>query len=1005
MWRIEVKDRSGTPDSGGSNVRADIADLKITSIREVRVVSVYLLEGDVSRAQADVICRELLIDPVVQQYQIFGIFGDTHRDPNHPFNLHNLGHGVCPQKSPSKDHHIVEIAYNPGVMDPVEGSVMKGIRDLGIDAVEAVRTARQYHLYGALSNRQIAAITNRVLMNKLIQHVVTRTPPNSLFKKKRGDGSSLKNVDSPPLYYKEGVGGSFKLIQVDLIGAGDKALMDISQKGQLYLNINEMRAIRSYFQKQRRNPTDIELETIAQTWSEHCRHKTFRGTIRYSAREGGRAKTKMIRNLFKTTIAKATHELNKPWCVSVFHDNAGVIAFDDQYHVCFKVETHNHPSALEPFGGANTGMGGVIRDTLGTGLGAKPLCNTDVFCFAPPDTPYQDLPQGALHPKRVMKGVVAGVRDYGNKMGIPTVNGTVLFDARFAGNPLVFCGNVGLIPKGKEHKKVHKGDLIVTVGGRTGRDGIHGATFSSGELTGASETVSCGAVQIGNPIEEKKVLDALLKARDLGLYCAITDCGAGGFSSAVGEMGTDTGARVDLDKAPLKYQGLKYHEIWISESQERMVMAVPPKNVDRLLKVFADENVEAAVIGEFDGGRLQLFYHGAQVGDLDMGFIHEGIPKIIKEAVYKPASLSREHLPSRKNDLTKDLCAALNHYNVASKESIIRVYDHEVQGTSVVKPLVGIAADGPSDAAVLRPRLGRHKGIAVANGINIRYGLIDPYWMAASCVDEAIRQVIAVGGNLDRIALLDNFCWGNPDKPDRLGSLVRCAEGCYAAARAFGTPFISGKDSLYNEYTQNGKTLAIPGTILISSLGILEDVRQAVTMDFKGAGNSIYIIGTTQDELGGSIYLDNSGQTGNSVPKVNFKAAVKTYHAFSRAIAAGLVKSAHDCSEGGLGVALAEMAFAGALGAAVLLNKAPYQGNLRRDEAVLFSESNSRLIAEIAPQDEPGFKRLMKGITYAKIGTVESSPEFMVYGLNDAPVINVRIDELKAVWQEPLRSL
>lgn len=952
-------------DPAGKGVHADIAALGLGAVKDVRIVSVYLLEGSLKRSQAETIARELLIDPVVQGYAIL-------EKPSAAYS--------------SASHHIVEIAYNTGVMDPTEASVLKGIRDLGITAVEAVRQARQYHIYGAFSDHEIETITSRVLMNKLIQHAV-------------------KDVESSFHSLKIGaVPAKFDLVLVDLIHADDGKLMEISQKGQLYLNLNEMRAIQAYFHEEGRNPTDVELETVAQTWSEHCHHKTFRGIIRYTEVKGKTKKTKIIKSLLKSTIARATYELDKKWCISVFHDNAGIIAFDDKFHVCFKVETHNHPSALEPFGGANTGVGGVIRDTLGTGMAAKPLCNTDVFCFAPPDMSFGELPAGTLHPKRVMKGVVSGVRDYGNKMGIPTVNGAILFDKRFVGNPLVFCGNVGLIPVGKEFKKVNKGDLIVAVGGRTGRDGIHGATFSSGELTSESETVSSGAVQIGNPIEEKKVLDVLLKARDANLYSAITDCGAGGFSSAVGEMGVETGARVDLDKAPLKYQGLKYHEIWISESQERMVMSVPQKNVARLLKMFADENVEATVIGEFDTGRLQLFYYGAQVCDLALSFVHDGIPKITKEAVYTPLPLKKEKLSAAK-DLTQALCAALSHYNVASKESVIRVYDHEVQGTSVVKPLVGVATDGPSDAAVLRPRLGSDKGIAVSNGINIRFGMIDPYWMAASTIDEAIRQVIAVGGSLDRIAILDNFCWGNPDKPDRLGGLVRCAEGCYVAAKAFGTPFISGKDSLYNEYQENGRSLAIPGTLLISALGIMDDVRKAVTMDLKKAGNSIYVIGNTFDELGGSIYLDNLDQLGDSVPTVDFKKAVKTYTALSKATAAGLVRSLHDCSEGGLGVALAEMAFAGGLGATALLSKVPYKGKLRRDDVVLFSESNSRLVAEVAPADEKKFKQMLKGIPVARIGTVEASPELIVYGLKNNVVINACIDELKTIWQTPLRTI
>jgi len=835
IWRVEVKQKDGTIDPIGKSVARDITDLGLGEVSEVRVVSVFLLEGQISLEEIKRIGDELLVDPIVEQYS---------------FDL------KLPLQSAS--HHVVEIAYNPGVMDPVEISTIKGICDLGIMGITAVRTAKQYHILGKISAKELEIITSRVLMNKLIQHVVQ--DPSHV--------PATLTITAP-------LASKFDVMIIDLLGANDKKLMEISKSGQLYLNLDEMKAVQAHFKKENRNPTDVELETVAQTWSEHCRHKTFRGVIRY--REGKNARPQIIRSLFKTTIAAATLKLNKKWCVSVFHDNAGVITFDKDYNVCFKVETHNHPSALEPFGGANTGVGGVIRDTLGTGLAAKPLCNTDIFCFAPPDTPLSSLPSGTLHPQRVMKGVVAGVRDYGNKMGIPTVNGAIVFDEHFVGNPLVFCGNIGLIPKGKETKRVHKGDLIVAVGGRTGRDGIHGATFSSGELTGESQTISSGAVQIGNPIEEKKVQDALLKAREADLYSAITDCGAGGFSSAVGEMGEKTGARVELDRAPLKYQGLKYHEIWISESQERMVMSVPPQKIEALLKIFADENVEASVLGEFDGsGRLQLFFHGQQVADLDMSFIHDGLPRITKEAVYHKPVLKQEKIPKAAvKDLTESLCMALSHYNVASKESIIRIYDHEVQGTSVIKPLVGPDTDGPSDAAVIRGRLDSNRGIAVSNGINVRFGMIDPWGMAVSCIDEAIRQIIAVGGSLERIALLDNFCWGNPDKPDRLGSMVRCAQGCYKAAVAFGTPFISGKDSLYNEYTLKGKSIAIPGTILISAIGIIDDVEKCVTMDLKKAGNSIYMIGTTFDELGGSVYLENLQQLGSHAPQVNFKTAVR----------------------------------------------------------------------------------------------------------------------------------
>jgi phosphoribosylformylglycinamidine synthase len=474
---------------------------------------------------------------------------------------------------------------------------------------------------------------------------------------------------------------------------------------------------------------------------------------------------------------KATVDLNKSWCVSVFHDNAGVIEFDDQHHICFKVETHNHPSALEPFGGANTGIGGVIRDIMGTGLGAKPVANTDVFCFANPNHSFDNLPQGTLHPKRVLKGVVSGVRDYGNKMGIPTVNGAVCFDDGYIGNPLVFCGCVGLMPKDAVEKKVQAGDLIVVAGGKTGRDGIHGATFSSVELTDESEVVSSGAVQIGDPIQEKKLLDAQLKARDARLYSAVTDCGAGGLSSAVGEMGETVGARVDLDDVPLKYHGLTYTEIWISESQERMVFSVPEDRIDAFLAIFDDENVEATVIGEFTGTqRLELFFKSVKVCDLDMNFLHNGVPQITKSARWVEPTLKQPRLHDAR-DWTDTLLNVLSDLNVASKEWIVRQYDHEVQGASVMKPFVGVASDGPADAAVIKPVVDSKKGLAISNGINPRLTALDPHAMAEGVMDEAIRQIIAVGGSLAQIAVLDNFCWGNPDKPDRLGAMVRAACG------------------------------------------------------------------------------------------------------------------------------------------------------------------------------------------------------------------------------------
>jgi phosphoribosylformylglycinamidine synthase len=701
---------------------------------------------------------------------------------------------------------------------------------------------------------------------------------------------------------------------------------------------------------------------------------------------------------------KVTKELNKPWCVSVFKDNSGVIRFDDKHNICFKVETHNHPSALEPFGGANTGIGGVIRDPLGTGLGAKPILNTDVFCFAPPDYPFRKVPIGTLHPKRIMKGVVSGVRDYGNKMGIPTVNGAILFHEGFIGNPLVYCGTVGIMPKEKSFKKPpREGDLIVVVGGRTGRDGIHGATFSSGELTRESEKISSGAVQIGNPIQEKKMVDTILQARARNLYSAITDCGAGGLSSAVGEMGESLGAEVCLEKVPLKYAGLSYTEIWISESQERMVLSVPKENIEELTELFQRENVEATVIGEFTNTkRLQLYYGQELVCDLKMDFLHGGIPDIRKKAVFVEVR-HREPAFACPKDLSGQLLKLLARYDICSKEWVIRQYDHEVQGSSVLKPLAGVNNDGPSDAAVAKPVLDSQRGIIISNGINFRFGFIDPYWMAASCIDEALRQIIAVGGTLEEVALLDNFCWGNPDKPDRLGSLVRAAYGCYDIAKGFGTPFISGKDSLNNEYKIKGKSLAIPGTLLISAIAVMDDINKTVSMYAKQPEDLIYVVGDTYDELGGSHYFAENGFIGNNVPKVNPKKAKQIFEKLGRASSSGLIKAMHDCSDGGIGVALSEMAFSGGLGAEVFLKEVPHKGHSARNDFILFSESNSRFVVEVEKGNQKKFESILQGMPLGLIGCLSARKDLRVYGLDGKICIGAGIGALKEAWQKPLQ--
>ena len=865
-------------------------------------------------------------------------------------------------------------------MDPVEESAKKAISDLGIRGVKTLKTARKYLIRGNLSYKNIHSIAEKILYNKVIQHIV---------KKEAG-------------IQPETPSRKFKLQYIDILNAGNRKLNNISKNGQLFLTLEEMKAIQRYFKKLGRNPTDCELETVAQTWSEHCKHKTFRGKIEYSEKiKNKKPKIKKIDNLLKSTIMKVTKELNKPWCVSVFHDNSGIIRFDEDNNICFKVETHNHPSALEPYGGAGTGIGGVIRDPLGTGLGAKPIINTDVFCFGPPDLPYSKLPKGVLHPKRIMKGVVAGVRDYGNRMGIPTSNGAVLFDENFIGNPLVFCGNVGIMPKDKSFKKVRKGALIVVVGGRTGRDGIHGATFSSGELTHESKGVSGSAVQIGNPIQEKKVTDTILQARDMNLYDAITDCGAGGLSSAVGEMAEELGAEIYLEKVPLKYSGLNYDEIWISEAQERMVLAVDPEKIDALINVFERENVEATVIGKFIGdGRLRLFFNGESVCDMDMDFIHNGLPEVKRKAVWKRPVFTEPRLPLAQN-LTTDLIDLLSNLNIASKEWIIRQYDHEVQGGSILKPLQGVNGGGPGDACITRPVLNSRKGIILSCGINPDYGKVDPYWMAASVIDEALRQIVSVGGDIAKAAILDNFCWGNTNKPDRLGSLVRASQACYDIAKAYGVPFISGKDSLNNEYSTGRKTISIPPTLLVSCIAVMDDITKAVSMDLKKSGNQLYLVGLTADELGGSQYYKMKGFIGNSVPEVNPVYGKRVMGALTRIIERGCVRSCHDCSEGGLAVTLAEMSFAGGLGMSIHLGayNRPDRQKMLRSDILLFSESNTRFVVEVA--DEKAFVRAMKGLPIWKLGHVRNDKAFKIFDADERLIIDTDIGTLKSAWQKP----
>ncbi len=955
-WSVVVRPRSAALDGHGREVLADVRQLGLTHVERVRSARVYLFRGCLTEADLTLLARALLTDPVAEtSTQTNGLALRNGGDP------------------------AIEVQLRPGVMDPTALSTLDAARRLlrgrgsASARIDNVRTARRYEVVGARDATDLDTMARRILANACIESCYV---------------TGFDRCDPLPDVWPVPPECPFELRHIALTSLDEAALTRLSREGHLFLSLDEMRTIQSHYSTLGREPTDLELETLAQTWSEHCVHKTLKSAIDYTGDDFGKPGTITTRfdNLLKETIVHATQTLDRDWCLSVFVDNAGIVALDDEYALAFKVETHNHPSAIEPYGGAATGTGGCIRDVMGCGLGAKPIASTDVFCLAPPDFPAGRLPADVLHPARVLKGVVGGVRDYGNRMGIPTVNGAIYFDERYLANPLVFCGCVGLIPRNRIDKAPQPGDAIVLAGGRTGRDGIHGATFSSAELTDTHADEFSHAVQIGNAIEEKKLLDAQLIARDHAdgcLYSSVTDCGAGGLSSAVGEMGEAIGAEVDLEHVPLKYAGLRYDEIWISEAQERMVFSVPPDRLDTFLDVFKTEEVEATVIGRFTSDKtLRVRYQGELVGELDMAFLHDGLPRTTRTARWtapiEPRTTAGFGVDKSANTLApKDqLLAALRDRNVASKEWVIRQYDHEVQGRSVVKPLIG-PGSGPSDAAVLRPRYDRPIGVALACGLCPHLSEIDPYLMALAAVDEALRNVICVGADPDRTAILDNFCWPKADTEESLGALVRTCRGATDAAIAYGLPFISGKDSLNNEFTMSEaeanrtglpKRLAIPPTLLVSAMGIVEDVTRCVTMDLKTPGNRLVIASAPVDRLG-------------------LNDAKALHDRVSSLIRSGSVAAAHDVSDGGLGCAVAEMCIAGSLGARLELNENTYPDSL-------FGEPATTYLLEMTEQTATASG-------FPIVGRVDADPRLRVTSDRSEP-IDLPVDELARAWREPL---
>ncbi len=942
MKAVEVF--SKREDARDAAAEAAIADFGIKA--EMRVSDAYYMEGGLNDADVKEIAERLLADSLTQEYST----GTVAREG-------------C---------WIIEARYKDNVSDPAQDSIIKAIKELGKDA-RAVRTARRYYIKAEIDAKQAEAICRKLFANAIVEDFFY----------------GKEKLEAPAPRIAKGT-STAEISEIRILEAGDDELLRISREGVLSLSLEEMKAVKDYFKAAGRNPTDGELETIAQTWSEHCKHKTFNSEIEFESN----GKKELIGNLFRETIVAATKKISeqKKWLVSVFKDNAGIIRLDENNNFAFKVETHNHPSALDPYGGASTGIGGVIRDVLGAGLGAKPIFNTDIFCFAPSNY-SKEVPSGILHPKRIFRGVVEGVRDYGNRMGIPTVNGAIIFHDDYLGAPLVYCGTGGIIPRGMERKKASPGELIVVIGGKTGRDGLHGATFSSAIL---DESSSSSAVQIGNPIEEKKMMDVLLQARDQGLYTFVTDCGAGGFSSAVGEMAQDSGAEVHLEKAALKHGGMKPWEIWLSESQERMIIAVPEEKLGRLMKLCESEDVDAIVIGRItDSRRLVVMFNENKLVDLEMEFLHEGLPKMKRKAAWNEKIMEEPEIEEKQN-YNDELKKILSHPTITSKEEVIRRYDHEVQGNTIGKPMIGIFNDGPSDAAIIRAGCNSDKAIVVSNGINPRYSAISSYWMAASAIDEALRNVVSSGGDIKTTALLDNFCWGSTAEEEKLGRLVMAAKACHDTAIIYETPFISGKDSLHNEFKSGNKTIAIPDTLLISAVSVIE-AKSAITVDLKEEGSSIYIVGKTYDELGGSYYYDLFGEIGGNVPKVRAKDAKKSMETLTAAMRRGVVLSCHDCSEGGLAVAAAEMAFAGNIGMRINCENVPNETD--KSHKLLFSESNSRFIVEVARGKEEEFEKITGA---ARIGETIAEKKLII-SKGGSKLIDADIDELKKVWKGTIR--
>ncbi len=920
--------------ANGPWARARLFGHDVERIEELRL---YHVAGQLDAAQLDAVVAALLIDPVGE----WAVPAEDH--------LARI------DRDAGAD--VVDVGFRPGVTDREGAELVRAANMLGIP-VSAASVGRRYLIHGVdhevidgsgLDADRLERLATDVLHND----VVERWAPGLL-------APAFTDPDA-------------KSPGVDLIAIGslatDAELEELSRSRRLGLTGQEMTVIREHFVALGREPTDAELETLAQTWSEHCSHKTFRAAITTA---DGDARGR-IDGLLATYLRAATETIDAPWVRSAFVDNAGIVAFDDTHDIAIKAETHNHPSALEPFGGANTGVGGVVRDILG--VSAKPVAITDVLCFGPTDIDVAAVPDGVLHPARIRAGVIAGVGDYGNKIGVPTIAGAIVHDPSYTTTPLVFAGCVGVLPQGSHPTDPRPGDAIVVLGGAVGRDGVGGATFSSQAMGVETADIAGSSVQIGDPIVEKGLIDVVVEARDRGLYHAITDCGAGGLSSAVGEMAEVLGARVDLDAVPRKYPGLAPWETWLSEAQERMVLATP--DPAPLLELAHRWQVDAAVIGTFTGdGRLRVVDGGQPVVDLDTAFLHDGRPRLHLDAGSTTAEprpprrpLPADLAPGDSPDPAELLRRLLAHPSIRSNEAVVRTYDHEVLGGTVVRPYGGVAGDGPADGTVLiPPGTSGERGLAIGIGLNIVLGRHDTEAMAWAAVDEAVRNAVCAGADPERLSLLDNFSWGNPTRPDTLARLVAACRGCHDAAVAHGAPFVSGKDSLFNEFVHpDGTPDPVTPTLVITAVGTVDRLDTVPLTGVVEAGDDVWLMGEPTGALGGSHLDDVLGvDLGGPVPSPD-PDAVHRHRQVHRLIAAGLARSVHDVAEGGLAVAAAEWALGGRLGLRLLdgaLDRALdgeldgeldggdlASSGLRTDPlGVLFGEGAGRYLIEAGPE-------------------------------------------------------